>query len=139
MKIHIELTHRPIIQPTASSECVEVGAQVDFHGLVRGSENGSTIAGLHYEAHEPMARFMLERILSELADLHLCEEVWIIHRLDFVPVGEIVLLIRVHSRHRKTALQMTDELIDRIKQDVPIWKSVENRGGSQSIEAGRRE
>lgn len=124
MKMHVELLHQPIVLPTTSSECVEVGAQVDFQGIVRRSEDGSYIAGLHYEAHEPMARSMLERILAELSLKHSCEVVWIAHRLDFVPVGEVALFIRVRAKHRKAALQMTDELIDRIKQDVPIWKSV---------------
>jgi molybdopterin synthase catalytic subunit len=36
----------------------------------------------------------------------------------------MALLVRIRAKHRKAALQMTDELIDRIKQDVPIWKSV---------------
>jgi molybdopterin synthase catalytic subunit len=124
MKMHIELTHHPIVLPTVHGVCMEVGAQVDFQGIVRGSEDGSPIAGLYYEAHEPMARSLLEKIVSELAVLQPCEEVWITHRLDFVPVGEMAMFVRVCARHRKAALQMTDELIDRIKQDVPIWKSI---------------
>lgn len=124
MQIHIELTHRPIAISSSQDESVEIGAQVDFQGIVRGSEDGISIPGLLYEAHEPMARSMLEKILSELSALHPCEEVWISHRLDFVPVGEMALFIRVRARNRKPALQMVDELIDRIKQDVPIWKSI---------------
>lgn len=124
MNIHIELTHQPIVHSAIQDEDLEAGAQVDFQGIVRRNEAGMTIAGLHYEAHEAMARSMLERILAELADLHSCEEVWILHRLDFVPVGEIALFVRVRALHRKPALQLCDELIDRIKQDVPIWKSV---------------
>lgn len=122
--MHIELTHHPIVLPTVPGTCMEVGAQVDFEGIVRGSEDGNSIAGLYYEAHEPMARSMLEKTISELAVLHPCEEVWITHRLDFVPVGEMALFVRVRAQHRKAALQMTDELIDRIKKDVPIWKSI---------------
>lgn len=135
MKIHIELIHQSIVLPTASNECVEVGAQVDFQGIVRGSEEGISITGLHYEAHEPMAISMLKKILSELEVLHPYEEVWIIHRLDFVPIGEVALFVRVCASHRKAALQLTDGLIDRIKQDVPIWKSVRVSVGDQSFEA----
>jgi molybdopterin synthase catalytic subunit len=124
MNIHIELTHQPIALSPTLGACLEVGAQLDFQGIVRGSEDGSSIAGLHYEAHEPMAQSMLRKIVSELAVLHPFEEVWIAHRLDFVPVGEIALFVRVRARHRKAALQLVDELMDRIKHDVPIWKSV---------------
>ena len=122
--MHIELTHQSIVPPTAPEERMEIGAQVDFQGIVRASEEGCAIAGLNYEAHEPMARSMLEKILSELAALQPCEEVWVSHRLDFIPAGEVALFIRVRARHRKAALHMVDDLIDRIKRDVPIWKSV---------------
>jgi molybdopterin synthase catalytic subunit len=77
MKMHIELTHQPIILPNVHPSGLDVGAQIDFQGIVREREEDNSIAGLHYEAHEPMARLMLGRILSELALKHPCEEVWI--------------------------------------------------------------
>ena len=122
MKTHIELTHSPIIPPSFKLNSDEVGAQLEFLGIVRELEDDRSIAGLHYEAHEPMALSKLETILSELQLLHPCEEIWLIHRLGFIPVGEVVMLIRVHSSHRKSALHLTDALIDRLKMDVPIWK-----------------
>jgi molybdopterin synthase catalytic subunit len=66
----------------------------------------------------------MEGILADLDLLHPCAEVWIVHRLGFVPVGETALFVRVRSKHRKAALRLTDEMIDRIKKDVPIWKLV---------------
>jgi molybdopterin synthase catalytic subunit len=122
MKTHLALTCNAIVPPALPQDALETGAQVDFQGIVRGSEDGKPIDGLHYEAHEPMAISLLEKIVSDLAPLHPCDELWIIHRLGFVPVGEAALFVRVRSRHRKAALHMTDELIDRIKKDVPIWK-----------------
>ncbi len=125
MKTHIELTHQAILPPPLPTDDREIGAQVDFLGIVRESEAGEPIAGLNYEAHEPMAQSMMQRILADLALLHPCKEVWIIHRLGFVPVGQAALFTRVLSKHRKAALHLTDELIDRIKKDVPIWKLLE--------------
>ena len=122
MKTHIEFTHSQIIPPRMRIGAKEIGAQVEFLGIVRELEDGQAIAGLHYEAHEPMARSTIEKIFSELAVLYPCEEVWLIHRLDFVPVGETALFIRVQSRHRQSALRMTEAVIDRIKTDAPIWK-----------------
>jgi len=122
MKTHIELTHSPIVPPEMRIVARETGAQVEFLGIVRELEEGQAIPGLQYEAHEPMARSSIEKILSEINALHPCDEVWLIHRLGFIPVGETALFIRVQSRHRKAALQLTDTLIDRIKMDTPIWK-----------------
>jgi molybdopterin synthase catalytic subunit len=122
MKTHIEFTRSPIVLPETPSDLKEIGAQVEFQGIVRELENGRPITGLFYEAYEPMAKAMLEKILTELGAAHPCEKAWLIHRLDFVPVGEASLFIRVLARHRQTALQLTAELIDRLKTDVPIWK-----------------
>ncbi len=122
MKTHIEFTHSPIVPPRMEIGAKEIGAQVEFLGIVRELEDVQAIAGLHYEAHEPMARSTIEKIFSELAVLYPCEEVRLIHRLDFVPVGETALYIRVRSRHRRSALRMTEAAIDQIKADAPIWK-----------------
>ncbi len=122
MKIHIEFTHSQIVPPRILAGANEIGAQVEFLGIVRELEDGQAIAGLHYEAHEPMAQSTIEKIVAELAVLYPCEAVWLIHRLDFVPVGETALFIRVRSRHRQSALRMIEAAIDRIKADAPIWK-----------------
>jgi molybdopterin synthase catalytic subunit len=122
MKTHIEFTHSPIVPPPMRISANEIGAQVEFLGIVRELEGGQAIEGLHYEAHEPMARSTIEKIFSELAALYPCEEVWLIHRLDFVPVGETALFLRIHSRHRQSAFGLAEAVIDRIKTDAPIWK-----------------
>jgi molybdopterin synthase catalytic subunit len=122
MKAHIQFTRAPVVPPGTPSGLREIGARVEFQGIVRELENGLPIAGLFYEAYEPMAKAMLEKILAELGAVHPCEEVWLIHRLDFVPMGDASLFILVLAQHRQAALQMTADLIDRLKTDVPIWK-----------------
>lgn len=125
MKTRIEFTRAPIVVPAATFSTSEIGACLEFSGVVRELENGKKIPGLFYEAYEPMARTQLERIFQELNTSHSCEEILFIHRLDFVPVGEASLFIRVCSRHRQAGLLLMGELIDRLKADVPIWKRAE--------------
>jgi molybdopterin synthase catalytic subunit len=122
MKTRIEFTRSPIVPPTPELASREGGAGLEFFGIVRELENGKKIPGLFYEAYEPMAQTQLEKIFQALAAKHPCEGILFVHRLDFVPVGEASLFIRVQSRHRKAALALMDELIDRLKVDVPIWK-----------------
>ncbi|MGA2349981.1 MAG: molybdenum cofactor biosynthesis protein MoaE [Terracidiphilus sp.] len=122
METHIEFTHSLISPPKMQIGLKEVGAQVEFLGIVREFEDGRPIPGLHYEAHETMARSIIEKILSDVTALYSCEEIWLIHRLDYVPVGETALFIRIHSRHRQSALRMLEAVIDRMKTDAPIWK-----------------
>jgi|ERR1039458_2780329 molybdopterin synthase catalytic subunit len=122
MKTHIEFTRSPIVPPVQNFPSREIGACLEFSGIVRELENGKKIPGLLYEAYEPMAKTTLEKIFHELANKHPCEEILFIHRLDFVPVGETSLFIRILSRHRQTALALMAKLIDRLKADVPVWK-----------------
>ena len=123
MKTQIEFTRTTLVPPPPQFSSKEIGAVVEFSGLVRELENGQKIPGLHYEAHEAMARKELEKIFCELAGRHPCEEIYFSHRLGFVPVGEASLFIRIAARHRQAALSLMAELIDRLKADVPVWKS----------------
>ena len=125
MKTRIEFTRSPIVPPAAAFPTPEVGACLEFSGIVRELENGEKIPGLFYEAHEPMARAQLEKIFRELAARHPLEEILFLHRLDFVPVGEASLFIRICSVHRQAGLALMGELVDRLKADVPIWKRAE--------------
>lgn len=122
MKIDIHFTTEPIVVPPAVWPSREIGACLEFRGIVREREGDASLIGLHYEAYEPMARRVLERHLAELAALHPCAAVLFIHRLGWVPVSEASLFIRVLSAHRGEGLALLAATVDRLKQDVPIWK-----------------
>ena len=98
------------------------GAVVRFDGVVRAEENGSTIDGLHYEAYQPMAEQVIENILRELAAEYPCQHVLVHHRIGFVPVGESAILVEIQARHRQEAFALLTHFMNRLKQDVPIWK-----------------
>lgn len=118
----IVFTTAPIVIPPPRLPSHEVGACVEFHGIVREDEDGRTLAGLSYEAHEPMARLRLSAHFAELSARHAVAGVLFIHRLGWVPVGEASLYLRVLAKHRAPALRMCEELIERLKADVPVWK-----------------
>lgn len=129
MDTHIEFTGHPICPPALPAHFRETGAEVEFRGIVRETEDGAPIAGLQYEAHVPMAELHLRRILSQLREALPCQAVWFIHRLGWVPVGEASLFIRVLAAHREPAFQFSMALIDLMKQDVPIWKVTPQAAG----------
>ena len=120
MKIEIRLKAEalsldPVIEPGA-------GAVSRFDGMVRGIENGSPIPGLEYEAYAPMAEQVSRGILEELGRAHPFHLARVHHRLGFVPVGEAAIIMDVHSKHRAEAFAVLTKFLDRLKQDVPIWK-----------------
>jgi len=44
------------------------------------------------------------------------------HRLGEVRVGETAIVIEVLAAHRGEAFAIAAAFMDRLKQDVPIWK-----------------
>jgi molybdopterin synthase catalytic subunit len=124
MRIEVHLTRERIVPPApeTGSSGGEVGAWVEFAGIVRGIEDGRRIAALEYEAYETMALRVMREILATLAAQHPCEAVRVIHRVGVVPVGETAIWIGAASSHRREALALVTEFMDRLKLDVPIWK-----------------
>lgn len=122
METEIIFTSESIVVPPLVLPSREVGACVEFQGIVRETERDRQLAGLLYEAYESMAYRHLSRIFEELGAVHPCAAVVFIHRLGWVPVGEASLFVRVVSAHRGEGLRFLAEAIDRMKQDVPIWK-----------------
>ena len=98
------------------------GAMVRFDGRVRPEENGVPIEALVYEAYMPMAKVQMERILSDLAQSWPCISARVRHRVGKVPVGETAIIVEVFSAHRSEAFALASAFMDRLKQDVPIWK-----------------
>ncbi|NJK90567.1 MAG: molybdenum cofactor biosynthesis protein MoaE [Blastochloris sp.] len=111
-----------IIQPPAHPACDGIGAVAEFYGVVRGEENGQPIAALVYEAYPGMAEREMRRVAEEEAKRHPVDHVEIIHRTGAIPVGETAIWVRVRSRHRAEAFGFLAGFMDRLKQDVPIWK-----------------
>ena len=99
------------------------GALVEFTGIVRGLEEGRPISALRYEAYQPMAENQIRKILNELLALHPCLGVKVVHRLGVIPVGQAAVYIGVESAHRTEAFAVASAFMDRLKQDVPIWKT----------------
>jgi len=124
MRIEVHFTRERIVRPAPEADAGggEAGAWVEFAGIVRGVEEGRRIAALEYEAYETMALRVMREILATLAARHPCEAVRVIHRVGVIPVGETAIWIGAASSHRREALALVTEFMDRLKQDVPIWK-----------------
>lgn len=124
MQLYVYIGPEPIaaIQP-APAQGAGVGALAEFNGLVRGEENGAPIGGLVYEAYQPMAEQEIARIVNELAAARPVLGVRVVHRIGRVPVGEAAIYVGVAAKHRAEAFALLTGFMDRLKQDVPIWKT----------------
>ena len=84
---------------------------------------GRSVEGLSYEAHEPMAIAVLERIADEIRDRFGVERLAIVHRTGEVPLGEVSVAVVAVSPHRDAAFAAARYAIDETKARAPIWKA----------------
>jgi molybdopterin synthase catalytic subunit len=100
------------------------GGEGVFIGRTRGErrEGMGALTALRYDAYEPMARGMVERICAEAGARHACGFIGVRHALGDVPVGRASVLVRALAGHRDGAFAACREVIDRLKSEAPIWK-----------------
>ena len=124
MQLEIEITTQPITPRREPPEETRgsIGARAEFAGLVRAEESGATIAALEYEAYQPMAERVIRQTIEDINGRHPCDWVRVAHRVGVIPVSEAAIIVEAAARHRAEAFAMLAEFMDRLKQDVPIWK-----------------
>jgi len=112
------------------------GAIATFTGTTRLQSRGRDVVHLDYEAYEGMAERVMEEIAAELhARYELCG-IAIHHRTGRVAIGETSVVIAVSAPHRGDALAACKDAIDRLKEQVPLWKKEVYAGGEEWIGRG---
>lgn len=101
---------------------VSQGGLVTFTGVVRDHSKGKAVTRLEYEAYVPMAEKKLAEIAAEARAQWPGTEVAVVHRVGTLLPGELAVVIAVSAPHRKEAFRACEHVIDRLKEDVPIWK-----------------
>jgi molybdopterin synthase catalytic subunit len=77
---------------------------------------------LEYEAQEPLALKMLERLRTQAMERFGLLHAAVYHRLGTVEIGAASVVIAVSAAHRGAAFDGCRFLIDALKTSVPIWK-----------------
>ncbi len=98
------------------------GAVVMFDGIVRNQTRGRRTLYLDYTAYEPMALKQMEQLAQQALANYPVRDVWLVHRLGQLQIGETSVYIVVASAHRAAAFDACRWLIDTLKKTVPIWK-----------------
>ncbi|MDP3723703.1 MAG: molybdenum cofactor biosynthesis protein MoaE [Candidatus Omnitrophota bacterium] len=116
------------------------GAVVTFVGVVRADQDGRrAVRALCYETYPEMAEPLIHRLADDAKARWSLDGVQIQHRLGLVEVGHISVVIVVAAQHRAEAHAASQHLIERIKQDVPIWKQELFEDGTSQWMTGARE
>jgi molybdopterin converting factor subunit 1 len=112
------------------------GAVATFQGTVRSQSRGRPVIALEYEAYSGMAEKVMAEIADEVTDRYELCQVAVTHRVGRVEIGETSVAIAVSAPHRHAALAACRDVIDALKERVPLWKKEMYEGGEEWIGRG---
>lgn len=92
-----------------------------FVGAVRDHDENKSVVGLEYSAH-PTALDELVAVAEEVGKEYDVLAVAAVHRVGRLAIGDAAVVVAAAAAHRAEAFEASRELIDRLKQRVPIWK-----------------
>jgi molybdopterin synthase catalytic subunit len=120
----VRITQAPLDPSEALSFVADPGAggMVLFSGTVRDHSDHGAVVGLDYEAWEDQADARLRAIAHEMCDRWPVRKVALLHRTGSLDVGETSVIVCCSASHRAEAFEACRHGIERIKEDVPIWK-----------------
>ncbi|MDT0686609.1 molybdenum cofactor biosynthesis protein MoaE [Autumnicola psychrophila] len=99
-----------------------IGGHSIFLGQVRADEiDGSAVKAIKYTCYEEMALQKAFEIREDIFEKYDLTCMHIYHSLGEVKTGEICLFVFTSSRHRRPAMDACDELVERIKKELPVW------------------
>lgn len=99
-----------------------IGGHSIFLGQVRADEKDlGVVTAIEYTTYEDMALEKAHEIREDVFSKYPLTCMHIYHSLGEVKTGEICIFVFTSSAHRKAAIDACEELVERIKQEVPIW------------------
>ena len=98
------------------------GATILFLGTVRDVNDGREVNGIEYASYASMAVRELRAIVTEVAARHDVGAVAVEHRIGKLELGDVSVAIAAAHAHRAPAFAAAREIIEEIKNRVPIWK-----------------
>ena len=119
--VHVAISGEPLSSDAVTARVSDprAGAVVTFQGVTR------EVPALEYEAYVEMAAAKIGEIATAAADRHGLCAVAVEHRIGTVPLSEPSVVIAVSAPHRAEAFAGAREVIDALKEQVPIWKREE--------------
>jgi len=99
-----------------------IGGHSIFMGQVRKDEiDGKFVSAIEYTAYEALALNKMHEIREEIFNKYPLSCMHVHHSLGTIRAGEICLFVFTSSAHRKPAIDACNEVVERIKAELPIW------------------
>jgi molybdopterin synthase catalytic subunit len=116
----------------------DIGAHNIFLGQIRADvKDGHRVTAIHYTAYEEMALEKMVMIREDIFAKYPLTCLHVHHSLGHVATGEICLFVFTSAAHRKEAIYACEELVERIKAELPIWGEEIYDNGTQTWKINR--
>ena len=100
----------------------DIGAHSIFLGQVRADIiEDKTVSAIEYTTYDDLALQKMHELREEIFAKYELTCMHVHHSLGEVNAGEICLFVFTSSKHRKTAINACEEVVERIKADLPVW------------------
>ena len=118
--INQDLVSKVIAETNAGS----IGAQSIFLGQVRNDIlDGKKVLEIDYSAYEEMVKLETDKIFAHIKSTYDdVQKIYIRHSVGKVKAGEHSLFVFVACGHRRQAFKAVEEIVDLIKEKLPVWK-----------------
>lgn len=99
-----------------------IGAHSIFLGQVRADViDGRPVSAIDYSTYEEMALEQMHVVREAIFEKYPLTCMHVYHSLGTVKAGEISLFVFTSSAHRKAAIDACEEVVERIKKELPVW------------------
>jgi molybdopterin synthase catalytic subunit len=99
-----------------------IGAHSIFLGQVRADELlDRKVAAIDYTTYKDMALEKMHEIREAIFAKYELTCMHVHHSLGTIGVGELCLFVFTSSKHRKTAIDACEEVVELIKAELPVW------------------
>lgn len=98
------------------------GGIATFTGIVREMTDGTHTQALEFEKYADVAERAMEKICKEMKQREGIIDVLMHHRTGLIKAGEDIVYIVVAAGHRKELFIALVDALERLKEEVPIWK-----------------
>lgn len=99
-----------------------IGAHNIFMGQVRADEiEGKTVGAIEFSSYTAMAHEKIKEIREEAFEKYPLHCLHVYHSLGTVRAGELCFVVFVSAERRKLIYKATEEVVNKIKAEVPIF------------------
>ena len=100
----------------------EIGAHSIFLGQIRADQvAGKSVRAIEYTTHKELALEKMSEIRNAIFEKYDLSCAHVFHSEGTVHVGEICFFVLTSSKHREAAIKACEELVERVKKELPIW------------------